>query len=501
MTEENSTPADRRRERWIASAILCALVLWRTSVFLLWPQSYFDSDQAVFGLMAKHLSELRAVPVFMYGQSYILAVEAWMAAPLFVLLGVSGTVLKLPLVVVNLAVVLLLLRLLEREAGLRPLLAAVPILFFALPAPGTSAFLLGSSGGNLEPFLYVLLVWITRLRPNVCGLIIGIGFLHRKFTIYGLMAVLFMEAAGRTLFTREGMVRRLRMLRTAAEVCIVVQFLKQYASATGPGTSIADLYSAPNNLQELINRTCVDPRTLAAGVGRLMTAHWPQLFGAVVAPLNEFSIESTVSQGVPAGWLLFGATLLLALAGTLWGLARGGRWRSDYAFCTYLILVGGLSMAGYVAGRCGNIAPPTMRYELLSIIGAVGLGAMSLIAAPSRQLRTAWITLAIACTAVAASGHARLSFEYATNRPIGEKELLVRQLQARGIRYGYADYWVAYYVSFVTKENVILTSTDFVRVKSYEPIVAANKDQAVRITRQPCEDGRHLTQYFFVCPP
>jgi hypothetical protein len=57
--------------------------------------------------MAKHLSELRAIPVFMYGQSYILAVEAWMAAPLFVLFGVSATVLKLPLLCVNLAVVLL----------------------------------------------------------------------------------------------------------------------------------------------------------------------------------------------------------------------------------------------------------------------------------------------------------------------------------------------------------------------------------------------------------
>ena len=43
----------------------------------------FDSDQAIFGLMAKHLSELRALPVFMYGQNYILGVEAWMAAPLF----------------------------------------------------------------------------------------------------------------------------------------------------------------------------------------------------------------------------------------------------------------------------------------------------------------------------------------------------------------------------------------------------------------------------------
>ena len=41
------------------------LVLFRSLVFMIWPQSYFDSDQAIHGLMAKHISEGRAFPVFM----------------------------------------------------------------------------------------------------------------------------------------------------------------------------------------------------------------------------------------------------------------------------------------------------------------------------------------------------------------------------------------------------------------------------------------------------
>jgi hypothetical protein len=109
--------------------------------------------------------------------------------------------------------------------------------------------------------------------------------------------------------------------------------------------------------------------------------------------------------------------------------------------------------------------------------------------------------LAITCTAVAASGHARLSYEYATARPVGQKELLVRHVVARGIEYGYSDYWIAYYVSFMTNERTILASTDFVRVKSYEPIVAAHRDKAVRIAREMCEGGRRLTEYFFLCQP
>ena len=105
-------------------------------MFGFWPQSFFHSDQAITGLMAKHLAELRAFPVFYYGQSYMLAVEAWVAAPFILVLGATVPALRLPLLGINIAVALLLLRTLERDAGLRPALAAIPALFFALPAMG-----------------------------------------------------------------------------------------------------------------------------------------------------------------------------------------------------------------------------------------------------------------------------------------------------------------------------------------------------------------------------
>ena len=60
-----------RRERWTAIAIALAIVAVRSAVFLIRPETYFDSDQATVGLMAKHLAELRAFPVFLYGQTYM----------------------------------------------------------------------------------------------------------------------------------------------------------------------------------------------------------------------------------------------------------------------------------------------------------------------------------------------------------------------------------------------------------------------------------------------
>src|SRR3954468_13000038 len=112
------------------------LIVIRSAVFVFWPQAYFDSDQAVHGLMAKHIAELRAFPVFMYGQSHLLAVEAWRPAPVFAIAGASVARLKLPLLALNIVVACLLIRMFSREVGLAPSMGVLAAIFFILPAPG-----------------------------------------------------------------------------------------------------------------------------------------------------------------------------------------------------------------------------------------------------------------------------------------------------------------------------------------------------------------------------
>jgi hypothetical protein len=58
-----------RRELLSALGVAWALVFARSAVYLFYPQSFFDSDQAIIGLMAKHLIEGRAFPLFYYGQA------------------------------------------------------------------------------------------------------------------------------------------------------------------------------------------------------------------------------------------------------------------------------------------------------------------------------------------------------------------------------------------------------------------------------------------------
>ena len=498
MPEEHTVSDARRRERWIVLAIAITVALARSSVFVLWPESYFDSDQAVFGLMARHLAELRAFPVFMYGQSYILGVEAWMAAPLFAVFGSSATALKVPLFVMNAAIVWLLLRTLERDAGLRPLAAAAASLPFILPAVSLAAVFVEPSGGNVEPFLYVLLIWTLRNRPVPCGILFAIGFLQREFTLYALIALLTIELLNRRLLTSAGLRARGTMLGMAGLTWIAVQGVRRLSSGSGPGTSIDHLYGASNNILELATRTCFSPATAARGTGLLFSLHWPELLGTAPYPLSAFAIESTTSQGLAATSWLPGLVVLLAIVGiavTWWRTPRPAP-----CFAVYLVVVGMLSAAGYVLGRCGEVNFFGMRYELLSVLGIVGLSGWFLAWTPPRVLAGAWAAALVAWIAVLAVPHARLAREYLTAPPTPAKRQLIAVLEARGVRYGTADYWIAYYVSFLTRERIILASTDVERIRTYNTIVQQHAAEAVHISRRPCANGTLLIPGVYQCP-
>src|SRR5688572_10275237 len=154
--------------------VATALVVSRSLVYAIYEHAHFDSDQAIVGLMAKHLSEGRAFPLFFYGQGYMLGVEAWLAAPWMWLFGPTPAALKASLVATNIVCAALIVVALERGAGLRPLVGLAAALFFALPPVALSRLLVESQGGNLEPFLYVSLLWLLRARPIWFGVVLGI---------------------------------------------------------------------------------------------------------------------------------------------------------------------------------------------------------------------------------------------------------------------------------------------------------------------------------------
>jgi hypothetical protein len=435
--------------------------------------------------------------------------------------GATVAALELPLLAVNVAIALLLFLGFTEDAGLEPAPAAFATLFFVLAAPITSAHYLTANGGNVEPCLYVLLLWRLRTRPIWFGLVLGVGFLNREFTIYGALALIILEALRRTLFTREAVHRYAVGFAAAAGVWVAVLALRHYSSAAGPGTSTADLAAAlpANNIVQVVERLCLEPRAIASGVGQLFTVHWPELFGLEPQPLTDFGIESTVRQGLSgAAWLLvpvFGIPLIRFLTSRISDIgyrtsdlgrptfaadaATVGKRASDNGFCTYLIAVALLSIAGYLIGRCGLIGFHTMRYELLSPLGAAGLAAAYLRDERTRAIAAVWAACAAAVFALSLTAHAKLIAEYLRNPPVPLKQDLIRALEARGVRYAYSDYWTAYYVTFLTQERIIVASDAIVKVRTHNRLVDAHRAEAIRISRNPCPGGQQLTPSFWAC--
>jgi hypothetical protein len=483
-------------------AVILALVIFRSAVFVFWSQAHFDSDQAVTGLMAKHLSELRAFPVFWYGQTYMLGVEAWLAAPLMRVGGASVTMLKLPLLAMNGAIAWLLFRHLRRDVELTVGRAVFATLFFALAAPITAAHFLTANGGNVEPLLYVLLIWTLRRRQVWMGVVVGIGFLNREFTIYGLLALLVLDAARGALLNTGALRRYAVAIAAAAAVWGVILLLRGFSSAAGPGTTVADLHRglAANDAVELFRRVCFDVRAVAGGVRGLFSEHWPDLLGVSSREVAEFGIEGHVSQGIAGGLLLLAAVFAFAVARIGWALWAKG-WSPSFDYCAYLILTSALSAAGYLAGRCGDVEFFTMRYELLSVLGAVGLAAWLLRIAQWRPALAAWC---VACSFVFAASvvaHVRLLVEYVRHPPVAAKQELIAALDAHHVRYAYADFWTAYYVTFMTRERIVLTPTDIVKIRSYTREVDAHRNEAVLVSRRACPGGEAVTAAFWICKP
>jgi hypothetical protein len=267
---------------------------------------------------------------------------------------------------------------------------------------------------------------------------------------------------------------------------------------------VADLSTrlAANNVVQVVGRLCLDVRAIATGTSQIASTHWPELFGLEPEPLTDFGVETVLSQGVRWSALLLTIALglpAIRLGGLL--LSRSTRGAAACDACAYLVLAALFSVCGYIVGRCGVIDFATMRYELMSVLGAAGLAAWYLRAERSRALLGVWALACAAIFAISLIVHARLLDEYMRQAPVAPKQDLIGALQARHIRYGYADFWVAYYVTFMTRERIILTPEDAVKIRTYNRIVDAHRDQAVRISRQPCAGGEPLTPAFWSCRP
>ena len=471
-----------------AAVVAAALVAARSFVFVAYEHAHFDSDQAVVGLMARHLGQLEAFPLFFYGQHYLLAVEAWIAAPFLLAFGTSVTSLKLPLLLMNIAIAILLVRLLMKEEALPPWQALCAALFFIIPTPVTASRLVEAQGANIEPFLYVLLLWILRRRPIWFGLVFGIGVLHREFVIYAAVALIIRSLWRRRIFTRAGAVYVAQAAGAACAVWIGIQLLTPLASNVDPATRPPGLHS-------------IDAAALPGRLVSLGTENLPVLFGTRSESFAQFNITSALNGGHPwVAWMLAAAFATVLFRLIRLRLSRtqiresAAASRAGGGFAEYLVLVGAQAfLAHALVSGAGEML---IRYTLLGLLMPVGATACWLRIETARYVRFGVMAMLLAAAATALFDHARLAAEYAWRRPPNTARELAETLMDMGTSIGRADYWIAYHVTFLTAERVVLDPTEFSRIAEYRNRVAARPDGAVLVTVTPCEGGRRVRRWY-----
>ncbi len=292
---------------WLCLGAAVGLVLLRSAVPTLW-ETAFNSDQAIVGLMAKHLSEGRAFPLFFYGQNYMLGVQSWIAVPFFWAGGPTIAMLRLPLVLVNAGVAVALVVMFAR-LGMRPALAFVAALPLIVTTPVVSEALLETIGASIEPFAYVLLLWGLRRRPLLFGIVFCLACLHREFVVFVAPALLVAQ-------WREGSLWRPVEIGRAAvgfvAVWILVDVLKRTINAYGPPGGEHASASLLLQAQQIGMWLSAEPSPYFDRLVQATTWALPDMLGMRSFPLSEYGVLGGLAAGSRAAGIALAAALAVS---------------------------------------------------------------------------------------------------------------------------------------------------------------------------------------------
>jgi len=479
------------REQFLVLGAAAVLVLLRSVVPTVYEGFYFDSDQAIIGLMARRLSAFEGFPLFYDGLNYILGVESWIIAPFFWIARPSVALMRVPLVLLNLVSAVWLVTAIGRRLGVRPLIAFAGALPFIMPAPVAANQLLETAGACVEPFIYILLLWRLRHRPFVFGAVLALAFLHREFTVFAVPALLVVEAASGGKWDAANLRRAAIAGVGFGVVWLAVDAIKLYQAGASLGLQAASL----------AGQMCVAPAELVPRAATVFTQALPVLYGGTFTRLLDFRMNTPVTDGSAAvGWML--AVVLGGMVARLaWSWYRQPRLAAGEAFFVYLGLVGAFTAAAYPLS-CNIIPgqPPLLRYILLGLLLPIGCFGAFMSRERSRLLRVAVPAVFALWGAVNLAGNARLLRTSVGEPPSNEHREIADYLVNHQIRYARAIYWDAYAIDFLSRERVIVASVDLVRIPDYQRRVDENDAHAYNLPRIPCTGGPQVASWC-VQPP
>ena len=458
---------------WLFLLVVMTLALLLRLDFLIASGFGIESDEAIVGLMAKHILEGKPVPVFYYGQYYMGSFEALVAAGFFFLSGLSSVALKcVPLCFSIIFIVVIFLAAFElggrRAARWAALLAALPpAVLVVWSAKARGGFIEVILVGTLA--LLMTQRWLKRdnaggLGLIFIGLLLGFGWWLNNQIIYFMLPIGFFVLArlwGERLSVPSFLILEVPVAFTAGAVGFFVGGLPfwlynfQHSFASFGMFKFASLTAIPDQL------------------GSLATVALPIIIGG----RRDWQVADYFpGSSVVAGLLVGG--LLLAILCWRWrqvrALFRGQVERRDPVELFLLLLLTVLGV--YVVSCFGNLALepryllPT--YTALFVLGGWLLGRLGEVSpAGSGFLGCALLALNLASCYFGGRALPGEPFVYEDQRASAKHQELLQWLEKKNLPWVRTNYWIGYRLAFESQERVrflMFGKPNQVRIEDYE---------------------------------
>jgi 4-amino-4-deoxy-L-arabinose transferase-like glycosyltransferase len=403
----------------------------------------FHSDEAIVGLMARHIVQGRAIPTFFYGQSYMGSLDPLLVSIAFRLFGESVLSIRLVQSALYLGIVATTMLLALRLSGSRRI-ADLAGLLLALPPVVMTLYTTISLGGYGEALLMgnmILLIGCDLVQPDIrrsgwrwlaLGALAGLGWWTNSLIVAYLLPI--------TLFLVHDLLANQRFIPWTMIGGAAITFV---------------IFSAPWWLYNL-NHDWESVRFLVGGFqsGAPQVSIGDKVVGLFFLGLPAiFGLRfSWASSPWPGAWTVPIAVIyvvILALA------ARSGRLRLLWVMVVGFVLIFVLSNFGVDA---------TGRYLLPLVVPLAILMAAQVDALwQKRIVAIAMISVLIGTNLLGTVIAMRTvppgltpQFDPATDFPNDHDQAVIDFLLQHGGQRGYATYWVTYRLAFLSQEKVIL---------------------------------------------
>lgn len=449
-----------------------------------------DGDEAIVGLMGKHILDGRGIPVFYYGQHYMGSLEAMLASISFALFGISPISLQLVPLVCSLLLIVLTFFLGRAAMNTRAGLVASGLM--AVAPPGLLVWSSKARGGFIElvvlgvvAFL-VCIAWIRthpeRLRyPVALGFILGVGWWVNNQIVYFIVPIGIFSlihtfsqsmrlvgngtAGGTTLGMSRGALRIL--------LCGLAAFIA--------GSAAYWFYNVQRGFPSAGMYRLVDLREFVAHIRGLLFVALPMIVGA-----QRFWQKTAVFPGAKAVAVCLYLLPILMLVALRWralvGLVRGSidRQRPVELFVLFCMACCGIFA---ISSFGGLVQAP--RYLLPLYVGLYVLIAVCCETVMQRSMKVgvcyclALLAFQLSASYLGGRGIAGEPVVYATDRVARDHRPLIEKLHAMGISHIRTNYWIGYRVAFETKEEVIFSQIGEplqVRLPEYEKFSSAERE-------------------------